>query len=1549
MSFVSRLEKFSKDLGGAFAAPAKFIWDVATSPFNNAEEFNGVSNILKNSFGNLGKSVARPVVDVLEDINAVNQTVIREPLGTASLAIWDVRNNGGNFSDSWKKAWDARDEISLGQSVAANLFGDRIDGDSTNEFDIFNKEQREKAFKQSKFGKYTSGSIDFAAQLFGDVTIVGGKVAKAYRLGEKGINLLTTAEKRENAIASIKAAQEGFAKGETQVNNASKIISDFTENNITYAYNHPLVKASDDRDTMAYLLGSSKTTEETSLVLRLALGDTEDALLQFENLRPQLSNTWQRSNGIPDVTAKFAIDPPTNANGTFLRPWEDADVVKQLSAQEQDLLKNDEFYKRFRSLGRDLDNNISTKPVLNRFVGTTRYQGFEDFITKGRAAKFYDRAPGQPMEDFYQPTIYSRAYKRITWAAGERPAGMVNLNSPDSSQDFMAGVTRALKNLATPKVNEFGQRLEGETLGMTGLEARKFIDEYAAAAGPEQRAIVVYRFEHAVTHQIAKEYNITPEKAEQIYMQYNGNRKSALQVFKEYNFGIDEEGTHLTVPFLESQNINALPMMDFDKLYHSIKVNQSILRGPLSFKDGIVDLADVLQDAFKVGTLLRLGYTTRNAIDSQLRIAAAIGPMATLQHLPQALKNVFTNAKQPGPRLIDNLKMWKGGKTVPVLYKELDTATKALGTKLARTRKEYAEKKLAHEKYIADETLPKADKYPQQEELANLEITLRGLEDDYAKNLNTLEKLAGRKNKIKLGQGKISLKSQFGEDYTVADALDSEIIRNEVSSKSTQESLISGLPKHVDTNLEFTGHGAVTPDMPTYFDEWARVLTNQFGNSAVVKVFINSYLKNGNDWAKAEQQTLRWLTVGKGKDLLDRLSPQAFPKEGVATRNLPTLGLFIDEAPAYVTGMANFVKRYIPSTDNNIVLKQIADGQGVTAKQLRESFPDATTLPAIHGRILEENLTRDIAKTYHKQINKFFNVLGALPEDNWARFPLYVTLYRDALKKQIKTIEELTGARLTTNELSGAMKNAHTEALREVNKTLFTVLRRSNVGGLTFIRMISPFFNAQENAYKTWARIIGKNPAVLNRGQLLWTAPNRAGFVTDQNGEPIEGNELTYDGTIWLEVPKPLQKLPGLSTLTNMGIPQRSLDIVFGGGFEVPVGPYVAIPASEIVKRQPTLESSLKWAIPYGPERNAITALLPTWVKRQMVKSQAQNSPEYARMYQLIWTTEQHNARDNGTPYPTPSEIQKKVDAFYNMRTIASLVLPFAPRFDTPYRMYMDKWREYQRDYGTNADDKFLQDYPEFFDFAISLSQNVGGVQASVDTVEAIKANKDLVSSLYQDEPALIGLVVNNPTGYDFSQAAYEWEYAAPITPGSKQTFRGTNDPVDVQKQNEAKRGWIQYRQFMSTQIDPILAQRGLSSIRDARAKDLRVAKDAMVKTLANTNQSWYDDYLDTDGSKTNRVIRGLNKILDDEKFMSANADNPTWRSVAAYMALRNELAKELSKRKVKTLGAKANLQLAKAFDEAVGRLKQDDIGFSDLYDRFLSRDTVYDKYLGTE
>ena len=62
---------------------------------------------------------------------------------------------------------------------------------------------------------------------------------------------------------------------------------------------------------------------------------------------------------------------------------------------------------------------------------------------------------------------------------------------------------------------------------------------------------------------------------------------------------------------------------------------------------------------------------------------------------------------------------------------------------------------------------------------------------------------------------------------------------------------------------------------------------------------------------------------------------------------------------------------------------------------------------------------------------------------------------------------------------------------------------------------------------------------------------------------------------------------------------------------------------------------------------------------------------------------------------------------------------------------------------------------------------------------------------------------------------------------------------------------------------------------------------------------------------------------------------------------MRKAIAQELAGRPVKSITAKANADIKMIYDATVNKLKQDDkLGFAYVYDRFLSQDLVYDKYL---
>ncbi len=1753
MSVWNRLGQFAKDIGGAVASPAKFAWDIATAPFNDDEHFNGVANTLASATKNLGSSVLKPVADVfalpgisqaVNAINTVNQNVIREPLATTALAIGDTLSGKGNIfnPNEWKKAYQGAQDISFGQAVVG--IGEGIANDK---FDIYDPAQRDAAFKDSMFGQLTSGALDFGIQFAGDVTLGLGKGVKVLKASEYGVGAIAgNANKAAHAAEQITKAAAG------EKNRFSRLLVDFTKGDSTYALSHPMVKSSSEPGLLAHLLGASKDEQTTADILRIALGD-QHAMNDLAKTRPDITQAINNANKTIDEFDKFKANLSADA---VIFPWEGPAVVAEARAALEASLIHDEQVAKLMQVG-------AGGGSLTRTTGST-LQGVEDFVAKARSIAFYDKKVGAPIVKFYQATPFHRMYQVISHAEHERPAGLADVMDPDSYREIVATIERGRK-LARFDENQ----------------SKRHLDNYIQQTTPEGRNAAIHLLEQDILASIAVKHGLTVEHAMSIWQDVHNARTSATKAIREDGFMVDQDKGIIKSPVFESQTANFTPIMDFDLMNRLLKRHGQSIAILGRTKDTTIHYADILQDAFKAAALLRGGYTIRNGIDSQLRIMASVGAMASIRHLGVGMKDMmFDNVKAP-QTLVDQFKFLpsKANKIADVitarntLTKDIDSLKSRIfdlegptGDAVRFHRDSVASAREGAQSYAAKAGIPydqtidyknlKADKaraakiadeydklssydkasIPQYKALISevkkqydhmineLGVKVEFVAEDPYKNskemmadvsqgrlkvlktsstsphphmtneendmfravhdyfghaatgrgfaqngeeaawvhhsqmfspdaraalttetrgqnswyntrgkgfaeqklailpkeyhditsdiarvgdtpvnpdtlaeINTLRNLLEEKTmvdshyaslitrmsakgyKTRMGvEGMVEHTTSDGQKYQLYDAFGGplgDMFRTLNSSAGTYSRLMDSNSDFLASKLSTKGIGAIAPGDLKYEAELANSLNRDFANSTAIRMLAKG-MKPAEvaDWLKHDVA---------GQDLRKRLDTQFLKSKKTGKEERKNLGLEYDEVDNYVAKINGFLDNYLPAS-NQVLRDKLAKRELITEADIRASHVgiDDVDKPVIHGNVLAENIKNNSLISIKGITDGLFKFLGSMPEDAWARHPLYRNLYQDELRRRLDIMGGMKKDRLTPLEQEAAMKKAHDFAQRGVKNILFNIERRTNLA--THLKFISPFFSAQENAVKTWAKMGINNPAIINRGAIIWNAPNRAGLVTDQEGNVVPAGQSTPNDIIWLEMPDWAKRLPligpGISVLDQQGIPKQSLDIIFAGGLNVlysgkgsipfndviPVGPYVAIPASELAKRQPGFEDVLKWALPFGPINGpAYEGLLPAWIKRAQTLFAGQNSQEYVRAYQLIHTTELHNAKKDGREMPSESTIKRMTDDYYKMRVVANLIMPYSPRFDSPYRLYLDKYREYQRSYPGlgEADAKFLQDYPEFFDFAVSLSSNKTGALATQGTYANTKKYGDLVSSVYKDDPSLVGLITNNPTGNDFSQAVYDWQYSTSVGPGTADTFRGNANAQDAEKQNQVKLGWIKYRNVMN-QIDADLKNRNLKTVEDKGAEDLKMIKGLTVMALKMQRDDkgnpvldsggqpvitpWFQDYSDLDGTKTIRIVSGMNKILNDPKFVKDQTDakgnlNRTWASVSMYLQLRQQLSNELASRPVKSLRAKANVDIAAVYDITVGKLK-DDIGFSDIYDRYFTQDQVYYK-----
>ncbi len=1536
-STVGNLGKWAGEIAGGVGSTARVAWDFGTAPWNDADEYNGFIQSFKTAVEPEKKDIIKPLASAagaimkvpgvqpaLERISYINQEYIREPLTTVALASGQLNKElasgdlvgaaTGFFDPSqWQKAYKGAQDISFGQAVVGqyrSLYDPK--------FNIYDPAQRDAAFKKSAWGKAASGGVDLVAQLVGDVTLVAGKALKVAKASEIGIGKLT------NADAVAKAAED-ITKAQYGVNNRfAKTLDDFTKNDSTYALSHPMVKSSSNPGLLAHLLGDSVDRDETALILRSALADPV-AMDELRLQRAYITDALEAARGDLDAVTEFKLFAAPDESGMLPFLNDNPAVIKQAQDNYTSLIASDKYFAKLMQVGEGGGS-------LTRTTGKGLQQA-EDFVAKARAIKFYDKKVGSAKVDVYQPTPFHRLYQKVSWLAGERPAGLVDFNDADSYREVIATLDRL-----GPSDAIAGTPSKFRRIGVLDQEqSNGLLNSYIAAATPEQRFIAVQNLEGTALRAIANKHGVSEEAANKLYNDYKAARTSALKSMQDRGFMVDLDGSIIKVQQLESQSANYLPLMDFDLMDRLLKRNVSTINAFVGRrKDELFNYADILQDAFKAGALLRLGYTQRNAIDSQLRILAAVGAMVSLRHLGPGVKNIVNNTVRTPARLIDK-------------YLPIDSGMTFAGVQKANVSliRELEELK---GKIGAAET--KLSLKPDDIDLMGEVNTLKLLQEEklavYENYTNALNKSKKAKPKDRIGTRSFKVTTSDGQTYILDDAFGGplgDMFRRIASSANSFERMVDSNTDMYTRNLASKGIGAVRPTDPAYFEQWAQTLRQQFGNSAVVKKLVRG--ETIDDIAK-------WLkTSPEGRDLRSRLT-------------IPS-----NEATEYVTRISDYFDTYLPVSSN--LRAKLSD---ITPEDLRSTFKDPTDLPIIHGHLLEETFFNKSDNIIKRGINGAFKLLATLPEDTLARNPLYVHFYREEARRRLDIVAGLRGDRISLEDQQKIMSMAHKSALREMKGVLFNIERRTNLA--MAMKYINPFFSAQENSYKTWMKFAVANPAIVNRGYMVWQAPNEAGLVTDQEGNIVPPGQTSGNDIMWFSLPKGVkQAFPGVESLSKFGIPKASLDIIFQGGLDAlynkgnpnmfsdifPTGPYVGVPVAEITKNRPDIRESLSWLFPYGYPEDAVSGFLPAWVQKAQVRAAGQDDPQFEKTYQLIWNTEQMRAKRNGRAPVSSEKVLRMTKDYWNMRVAANLIMPFAPRFDSPYKFYLDKSREYKRIYGLEADAKFLNDFPEFFSFSSSLSKNPTGVQSSIAATKNIKKYETLIGEVVNIDPKLVGLIVNDPSGYEFSQSAYDYLYKKRVSADAPDRFLSSQSPAEAQKKTDAEKGWIQYNKFMDL-IDNEMAARGLTSIQQKGAEDLSIIKSAFINKLAvqtdpegkpifnkKTGEyertAWYDDYLDSDGSKTNRIIAGLGKILTDPDFIKNNRNSTTWKSVNQYLEFRKLVASELLQREAKSIEAKSNADLKIIYDGVVNKLKQDDkLGFSYVYDRFLSQDLVVDKQL---
>lgn len=751
----------------------------------------------------------------------------------------------------------------------------------------------------------------------------------------------------------------------------------------------------------------------------------------------------------------------------------------------------------------------------------------------------------------------------------------------------------------------------------------------------------------------------------------------------------------------------------------------------------------------------------------------------------------------------------------------------------------------------------------------------------------------------------------------------------------------------------------VKPGDPRYFEAWAGVLNLHFRDpeTGVMDPIVSRILDGATN-----DEILGFLTRTRSGRIYAN-NTYTIPGKGLGFGKLKA-GEENDYLLTRISDTRNAVKLYVPDEDTALMLRAAKeDGKPLTGGDvevflLNRFGANPENLPEINGLLVTTSKEyRDQERIVDMVNRRVMRFLGSLPEDTFARHPLVNVVYKENVKRNIDGIAKARGTdKLTGDEIARAERAAREEARREVERTLFTIVRRTGASSSQVMRLLFPFYAAYENTLMRWGGIVAENPQVVTTAARTIAQIVNGQLIVDQEGNRITDTKQLGEGgmaNLVVQVPDAFIKaLPGEwqdvaeNAFKRVNIPLSSLDVITQGQAGNPgFGPYAVFPAYLILRQRPEFEKAFEPLFPAGMPNSASEIFLPSTVRR--LKTMWSKDEMYVRTFNQMLRYETYNYNTGKRQdVPTVDEITSKVNKFYMLRSLTAISAPFAisPEVD----FYQQVFRQFQNQYTEpgEAEAKFFEMYPDFFEATVSLSKNPGSLEANLDTVRNLRKFSGLMATAEaKGEPELMGWLANDFDGkYDFSQAAYQWQYRTGSYPGSANTYRQNRNPAELIKDANLKRGWTEYRKIQDV-IDAFKIQNGIGSNRDPLLEQYNNAKRQWLDYMAQNNPDWYAAYMSPDRGKYMKRADVLEQAFQNKAWMAQNGDRPVVKAVALYLDARKKIGQALLQRDQmggsRSLDANSNDDLAELWDKFVTQLGAESPEFSDFYNRYFPNDPV--------
>lgn len=669
---------------------------------------------------------------------------------------------------------------------------------------------------------------------------------------------------------------------------------------------------------------------------------------------------------------------------------------------------------------------------------------------------------------------------------------------------------------------------------------------------------------------------------------------------------------------------------------------------------------------------------------------------------------------------------------------------------------------------------------------------------------------------------------------------------------------------------------------------------------------------------------------------------------------------------SWLHGVVRYVGYYAP---NEQVVESLLRGARMSTKDVDRLIPPAERF-VIHGPDMEYLQPPEWMQRWINGRDRVYKTLLDKPDLYMVRHPTYVSLYGQYAKKLANRWVRENGDMTLAGRAEIEARARHM-AVQDVKRVMYDPSHLTNAH--QSLRFISPFIRPWEDAMRSWSRLIYDNPHTLGKLVNTWEAPNAAGLVVDENGYPVPAHAPARPGRQeFIVINMPPALATGLSKATGGAIDAKDLEQFrlrkesfnsisqgetpwlpgFGPTAQIPVQlmahrffPEIYNHSGNSVLRSLFLDGTVPKADAWSVVRNQ----LPGYARAIWDAFDGQAASN-ARIYQTVINAKIMDAQQNGKPMPSRAELDRAgANAARSgglIRALASGLLGMSGNATPEGQFYVEQYQILQSatealtKQGSSVDQKFHELFPEAADLKWSISMNETGINATVKADNRARSLKKLIDADPEYGWAIVGS--DNVGGQYkrdgtidpesvFNGGVYNGQFTNKF--GIEGLGRRERTKAEVLDRSLKSAGWAKYS-MISAAIQTEMTKRGLSSLNQTDASDLKDAKKAIVLALKKENPTWAAAYEDTSSNgKVDQFLRVADKLMADPK----TKDREDILALKTYLQYRT-MAQQAAAMQGYTLAATSKAgALRTRLDEIGSALAKQSLGFNQAWERVLA------------